>query len=334
VAKVYDSVSSAKSFFSNCWFNLNKIPEKAYICSHNQKKMKNYKSIEIIDFAQQYGHVDLFNEDIAYLEELPLDYLMEDSAPIYVNAFFYFFVEEGEINITVNDKGYLLQSNDVVILSPSHLFKVHKMAPGTKYRLLLINELLYGQVTFSNRLYYAFLLYKNPVVRIEEEDAINILQCIDLVVKRLRAKEHYFQKGAIQLAMFSFLLELSNVVRHKKAQMTSSVSKTDNTFKTFAELVMKHYKTEHTISFYAGELNMSPQNLSLIVKGITGNTASDFIYQRLYHEARILLHRPELSIQQIADELHFSDQSAFGKFFKNKSGESPIQFRHKHLLYT
>lgn len=294
--------------------------------------MKKYTSIEVIDFARQYGAVELFNEDIAYFDTLPLDRMMADSAPMYVNAFFYFLVEEGEITIMVNDRAYLLHPNDIVILSPSHLFEIRETTPGTKCRLLLVNEQLYGQVTFSNRLYYAFLLYNTPAFHLTEDEAATLFQCVDLVVLRLRAKDHYAQKGAIQLATFSFLLELGNIIRHKKELITASASKSDKVFRAFVELVMQHYKTEHGISFYAGQLHMSQQNLSLIIKGITGNTASNFIYERLYHEARLLLHRPEVTIQQVADELHFSDQSSFGKFFKNKSGESPIQFRHRHLI--
>ena len=42
-----------------------------------------------------------------------------------------------------------------------------------------------------------------------------------------------------------------------------------------------------------------------------------------------LLRDPELTIQQIAEELSFSDQSSFGKFFKRHSGVSPLKYRQK-----
>ena len=35
----------------------------------------------------------------------------------------------------------------------------------------------------------------------------------------------------------------------------------------------------------------------------------------------------ELSVQQVAEMLGFSDQSAFGKFFKRECGVSPAQYR-------
>jgi AraC-like DNA-binding protein len=44
-------------------------------------------------------------------------------------------------------------------------------------------------------------------------------------------------------------------------------------------------------------------------------------------EAKILLRNPSLSIQQIADQLNFSDQSSFGKFFKKHHRMSPLEYR-------
>jgi AraC-like DNA-binding protein len=42
-----------------------------------------------------------------------------------------------------------------------------------------------------------------------------------------------------------------------------------------------------------------------------------------------LLRNPDMTIQQIAVELSFSDQSAFGKFFRKHTGTSPLKYRQK-----
>ncbi|WP_373283838.1 helix-turn-helix domain-containing protein [Pontibacter amylolyticus] len=70
-----------------------------------------------------------------------------------------------------------------------------------------------------------------------------------------------------------------------------------------------------------------------MVKRLTGQMVADFIFQMIYSEARLLLQQPKLSVKQIADSLNFSDQSAFGKFFKRKSGVSPRQFRKKMAIF-
>ena len=44
-------------------------------------------------------------------------------------------------------------------------------------------------------------------------------------------------------------------------------------------------------------------------------------------EASRLLRDPELTLQQIAEELAFADQSSFGKFFRKHSGMTPMKYR-------
>jgi transcriptional regulator GlxA family with amidase domain len=44
-------------------------------------------------------------------------------------------------------------------------------------------------------------------------------------------------------------------------------------------------------------------------------------------EASRLLRDPALTLQQIAEEMSFADQSSFGKFFKKHSGMTPLKYR-------
>jgi AraC family transcriptional regulator, transcriptional activator of pobA len=63
------------------------------------------------------------------------------------------------------------------------------------------------------------------------------------------------------------------------------------------------------------------------VKEITGKTAGEIINDFVLLEAKMLLDNPSLSIAEIADELQFSDQSFFGKYFKRLTGMSPKEYR-------
>lgn len=49
--------------------------------------------------------------------------------------------------------------------------------------------------------------------------------------------------------------------------------------------------------------------------------------QSCYLEAKALLKSSEMSIQEISDELHFANQSFFGKYFKHHTGMSPKEYR-------
>jgi len=148
------------------------------------------------------------------------------------------------------------------------------------------------------------------------------------VDKSISYTEHYYYKEVILNSLFAFYLDLSDILER---QMTlpgnDSITRYESVIKSFIELLVIHYREEHKVEFYASELNLSSHYLTLIVKQVTGQSVSDFIYEMLYSEARTLLSHSKLSVQEIAAKLNFSDQSSFGKFFKRKSGLSPKEFR-------
>jgi AraC-like DNA-binding protein len=56
-------------------------------------------------------------------------------------------------------------------------------------------------------------------------------------------------------------------------------------------------------------------------------SAKSFIDDCLLQEIKLLLLSTDLSIQELSDRLHFSDQSHLGRFFKRHTGLSPSVYR-------
>ncbi|HET7002155.1 MAG TPA: helix-turn-helix domain-containing protein [Puia sp.] len=105
------------------------------------------------------------------------------------------------------------------------------------------------------------------------------------------------------------------------------VTRKENLVKTFTQLVQKQFRSLRNVTTYAEQLNITSKYLTEAVKEITGKTAGEIIDDFVLLEARLLLDNPSLSIAEIADELHFSDQSIFGKYFKRHTGLSPKEYR-------
>ena len=95
----------------------------------------------------------------------------------------------------------------------------------------------------------------------------------------------------------------------------------------FRHLLHQHCREQHEVSFYAEQLCVTPDYLSKVMRNFSGRSAVKWINHSLIMEAKILLRKPEMTIQTIAETLHFSDQSAFGKFFKKHTGMSPLSYR-------
>jgi AraC family transcriptional activator of pobA len=92
-------------------------------------------------------------------------------------------------------------------------------------------------------------------------------------------------------------------------------------------LVEEQFRKERLLSFYADKLAMTPDRLNDHVKRATGVTAGHLIRQRLLTEAKRQLVFTTQPIQDIAEELSFSDPSHFARFFRKQAGTTPHEFR-------
>ena len=97
--------------------------------------------------------------------------------------------------------------------------------------------------------------------------------------------------------------------------------------KELVRIIVQYYKTERNVSFYAEKLHLSPQHLSTTVKKVTGKTVTDILSSFIIRDAQAKLRSTDMTVQEIAYSLNFSDNSFFGKYFKRYTGMSPKQYR-------
>ncbi len=95
----------------------------------------------------------------------------------------------------------------------------------------------------------------------------------------------------------------------------------------FLHLLQNNIKRERSLQFYARQLTVTADYLARVVKQVTGNTASQLIDNAVIIEAKLLLANPSLSIAQVAQHMAFSDQSVFGRFFRQHTGITPSRYR-------
>ena len=95
----------------------------------------------------------------------------------------------------------------------------------------------------------------------------------------------------------------------------------------FFYLAHTHCREQHEVGWYARQVGLSPDALSAALKRFCGKTAGAILTELLTEEAKVCLRNPSLSVQEVAEMLHFADQSAFGKFFKRQCGVSPMQYK-------
>lgn len=87
-----------------------------------------------------------------------------------------------------------------------------------------------------------------------------------------------------------------------------------------------------TVSEIASELAMSTHYLSDMLRNLTGMNTQQHIHSYLIEKAKRLLITTNLSVNEIAFSLGFEYPQYFNRLFKNKTGQTPIEFRNINEL--
>ena len=165
-----------------------------------------------------------------------------------------------------------------------------------------------------------------------DRESINVL-CRDIrnMITSLSNKEHHFAEEINYAYFYILLTDMADMMWKKYGLLeplhNSGMKHSDTIIKEFTELLYTYGMQETSVGFYAEKLCISKQYLSLIVKNKALVPISTVIAAMRTETAARLLRDPELTIQQVAEKMSFSDQSSFGKFFRKHAGVSPLKYR-------
>jgi AraC family transcriptional regulator, transcriptional activator of pobA len=170
-------------------------------------------------------------------------------------------------------------------------------------------------------------LAAHPIIPVADpaEGARLSTLCAELFEEGSLAREGY------RMAMRGLLALIAVAVARLAASRARTGSVTlrpaDTTVAHLRALVDEFFRREHKLCFYAEKLGMTVDRLNDHVKRATGVTAGHLIRQRLLTEAKRQLVFTTLPIQDIAQDLAFSDPSHFARFFRKHTGTTPHEFR-------
>lgn len=130
--------------------------------------------------------------------------------------------------------------------------------------------------------------------------------------------------GGYLRTIFSRILQLSEFRRDKQI-------KEDSLYQKFQKLLSEKCPELHLVSDFAKLLHTTPQNLNAICRKYSSKSASQHLMDQLSLEAKRYILHTDLSMNEIADLLAFNDASYFTKFFKKRTGVTPLQFKAQYF---
>ena len=120
-----------------------------------------------------------------------------------------------------------------------------------------------------------------------------------------------------------FVINIFNIDSDIKGD---AVSRQENLFRQFIDLLNQYASQEREVQFYAEQLGITPKYLSTITNVYSGKNASTWIAESVVTLAKQLMTEKRCKIQEVSTMLNFPSQSFFGRFFKRTTGISPKRY--------
>lgn len=235
----------------------------------------------------------------------------------------------GEIEYTVDTVIHKVSSNDVLIVSEGQVIGDYKMSADAKGVCLLLSYDFFQEIVSNVKELTTLFLFarRHPVFYAEDRLVSELLNYIQAVKLKILDLEHEFRRELVATMLKVLIYDMCNVIYRVQQVEKTGKSRGETIFSDFIRLVEKEYRSERRVSWYAEQLYISPKYLSETIKHISKRTPSEWIDYYVMMEIRVLLKNSKMSIKQIAEELNFPNQSFLGKYFKDRYGKSPSQFR-------
>ncbi|MBR4844447.1 MAG: AraC family transcriptional regulator [Alistipes sp.] len=230
----------------------------------------------------------------------------------------------GSCSVRVNLVEYHVESPRLLNLMPGQIVEALSCSDDFVGYAIALSKRFIDMINLPGWQHQYIDMYNNPITYIDSDRLMAVRIFYAMLYRAAANDKNPFRlqviENLIRVFYYGGISSFENKEPSQNKYKNSVVAK-------FLELVQTHYREQRLISFYAGELCITPKYLSKLVKEHTGRSAGEWIESHVILEARAMLQSSDMTIQQIATYLHFPNQSFFGKYFKRATGISPKSYR-------
>ena len=230
---------------------------------------------------------------------------------------------------------YDYQEGTLVFIGPGQIFGTNggeELYQPKGFGLVFHPDLIKGTPLGQRITDYNFFGYQvSEALHISERERTLVLDCFSKIQYEL---EHAVDKHSKMLLADNIELLLNYCLRFYDRQFITRDLANQGILERFERLLQEFFSSEKpqevglpSVTYCAGELNLSPHYFGDLVKKETGKTALEYIQLKLIDEAKIRIHNPQQSISEIAYSLGFRYPQHFTRLFKSQVGKTPGEYR-------
>ena len=179
-------------------------------------------------------------------------------------------------------------------------------------------------------------LKHNPKVTLSDVDAALFETYFKQLSYHIRNSSQLLYPEITHSIVGAFLLEVLSVLRRGNNMLKDNMLINNSGLHgrkladRFVQLVEQSDGRIRRVDEFAQMLNVTPKYLSKLLMDTMHRKPSVIVAFFTLQAIENRLRYTDMTMQQIADDLHFANASFFGKYFKEHSGMTPMEYRIKY----
>jgi AraC-like DNA-binding protein len=230
---------------------------------------------------------------------------------------------------------YDYQEGTLVFVAPGQMTVVEtdgQVYQPKGYALVFHPDLISGTSLAKNINDYNFFSYNaNEALHLSERERQIVLDCFSKIEYELQQN---IDKHSKKLIASNIELFLNYCERFYDRQFITRDNVNKGILEKFEELLNGYFSSDKpqkiglpSVAYCAEELHLSANYFGDLIKRETGKPAKEYIHNKIIDIAKNLTFETNKTVNEIAYELGFKYPQHFTRFFKQKIGVTPNEYR-------
>jgi AraC family transcriptional regulator, transcriptional activator of pobA len=276
-------------------------------------------------FKTKYGERLLI--DLIRLESL--EKYMKEECSHCLSYYDITLLTSGKGSFSIDQYTYSIEPGIIFFSSPGQVRNWNIEQLPTGYVLIFEEEFLscfLNDNRFVEGLKY-FNAYASPSkLTLFPSDAQYLMQLMQSIEQEISLFTDT-DKHILRALLYQTLVWLNR--KYTGTYPSSITNEYNRHIRSFVSMVSHEFTQHHSVSYYAGKLNITAGHLNDLCKSYLGVSAKKYLQNRIMVEAKNLLSYSDLSVSEVAFRLNFEDPSYFIRKFKLSAGSTPLSFRNE-----
>lgn len=253
-----------------------------------------------------------------------------------------FYLHTGELECRIQERVFLLQSGDLVVLSSTQYHTMELPLGRTSQvkaaALYFLPELIRAADHTGEEVEYLmpFMMQDARFPHVIGAHTGLPAQIFDLLIRTQKELPALSTRARLTLKTYLKMILILLVNHYADHQGTvETFNRKQQAIERLAPLfafLETHFREPLSVTTAAEIVNMSESHFMRFFKQVTGQSFINYLHHFRVAKAEELLTKTMLTVSEVSQSVGFCDQSYFGVIFRKVTGSSPLQYRHQSLI--